>query len=142
MPERADALYEVAQAVEHVGDSVDQLTGELRAARDKTHQELTHVRRLTVLVLFGLLGLTVMAVVSAYTLFLVNDTISPSGKRFKQGQARTAQLLTTLAIEDDCRVRRAFNGLPAPNSDGPCPAQTPPEAYPGVRADMPPRPNG
>ena len=142
MPERADAIHEVAQAVEHVGDSVAQLTGELRAARDQTHRELNHVRRLTWLVLFGLMGLTLLAVVSSYTLYLANDTISPSGKRNQQNQQRTVVRLTNLAIEDDCRIRRAIAGLRAPDSAAPCVVQTPPEVYPGVPAEMPPRPNG
>jgi hypothetical protein len=142
MPERTAALQEVAQAVEHVGVSVDQLIGELRAARDKTHEELNGIRRLGWMVLVGLTILTILSVIGAYTLYLVNDTISPGGDRFKQGQARTAQVLVTLATEGDCRNRRSAAGLPASDPRVECAKQTPAEVYPGVAAEMPPRPNG
>ena len=137
MPERADAIHEVAQAVERVGDSVGQLTGELRAARDKTHRELNHLRRLTWLVLFGLIGLTLLAVVSTYTLYLVVDTISPGGARFRQGQERTGQAVAAIVVDNDCRNRRAAAGLPAPDPRTSCPAQTPNEVFPGVGATTP-----
>lgn len=130
-PERAAALHEVAEAVEHVGMSVDQLIDELRVARDKTHEELNHLRKLTWMILLGLLALCTMTVLVGYTLFLVNDTISPSGKRFKQGQARSAAVVSLLATDSDCRVRRAGAGLPAPDPRATCMSQTPAEVFPG-----------
>lgn len=141
-PERSAAIQEVALAVEHVSSAVDQLTGELRVARDQTHRELNHIRRLGWMVILGLTILMILSVISGYTLYLANDTISPGGKRNTQNQERTVRLLTNLAIEDDCRARRAVHGLPAPKSDASCVLQTPPEVYPGVAAEMPSRPNG
>jgi hypothetical protein len=137
MPERTAAIHEVAQAVEHVGDSVDQLIGELRAARDKTHRELAHLTRLGRMVIVGLTILAILSVISAYTLYLANDTISPGGSRFKDNQRRTAAALIRLSVEEDCRFRRAVHGLDAPNPDAPCVAQTPPEVYPGQTVEMP-----
>lgn len=132
MPERAQAIAEVAQAIEHVGDAVDQLIADLRAARKETHSELTQIRRVGWLVLAALAVLAVMTIVGSYTLFLVNDTISPSGKRFKQNQERSSQVITMLVVDGDCRARRSAAGLPAPSPKAACASQTPPEVFPGT----------
>lgn len=131
MTERAAAIQEVAEAVENVGVAVADLTGELRAARAKTHEELNGIRRLGWMALIGLAILTILSVVSIYTLYLVIDTISPGGDRFKQSQARTGQAIAAIAVDGDCRNRRVAAGLPAPDPRAPCPAQTPNEVFPG-----------
>lgn len=132
MAERAAVIQEVAEAVAHVGVAVTDLTGELRAARAKTHEELNGIRRLGWMVLLGLAILTILSVVSTFTLYLVIDTISPDGGRFKQNQARTGQAVAAIVVDGDCRNRRAAAGLPAPDPRGPCEGQTATEVYPGV----------
>jgi hypothetical protein len=141
MTERAAAIQEVAEAVEHVGTAVDHLTIELGVARARTHAELDHLRKLTWMVIFGVAVLMVTTILGGYTLYLVNDTISPDGGRFKQNQTRTGEVITTLAIDGDCRSRRAAAGLLAPDPRAPCPSQTPTDVYPGVRRNTPGAPN-
>lgn len=46
---------------------------------------------------------------------------------------RAAVVVSSLAVENDCRERRALAGMNAPTNDRlSCPDQTPVDVYPGV----------
>ena len=49
-------------------------------------------------------------------------------------QKRTAKIITSLSVENDCRNRRIVAGMPAPDGKSPCVDQTPVEVYPGGAA--------
>ena len=140
--ERAEAIVGLAEVVEDTSNRVADLTEVLRRARQATHDELAGLRKLSVMVLFGLGLLVILALVSGYTLYLTNDSISPDGSRYRRSAQNTAALLVEAQVEIDCRARRIHVGLPAPMEPRErCTEVTPSEVYPGTTTTLPPLPN-
>lgn len=73
------------------------------------------------------------ALTNRRSLHLIEDTILPGGKIHDANQAQANSFLGLIAIESDCRSRRAAHGLSAPaDPTKPCAGQTQPDVYPGT----------
>lgn len=133
VPERIAAIQEVAEAVRASTNRVAQLTETLNQARADTSSELAALRRLSVAVVIGLTILFLSTIAGAYTLYLVQDTVSPGGHRNQESRANTTALVSGVVGQIDCLQRRSMAGLPAVDPRQPCSQQTPPDVYPGAR---------
>jgi hypothetical protein len=74
----------------------------------------------------------VLAIVVVSLILQVKATVILIHATDGGAKKRAANVVSSLAVENDCRARRAFVGLPSPaNPALSCALQTPVEVYPG-----------
>jgi hypothetical protein len=139
VPDRiADALVQLNATLREVGATqatlatgLDHFALELRSIDRKRGRQL---------VAFGLMLALLLgaATVNLYTLQLVRCALTPGCHVYDDNAKRSADVVGGLVTEQDCRVRLAQLGRPAPTATDPTGRQIPctktvgPDVYPGT----------
>lgn len=125
------ALEHVALALTNAGALLDSLKLAFQERTEKFGRMLRLQTYILLMMIMGSLVMTWSSLDTHATAEKIREVTNPTSQYAKEASQRTNTLLISLAEENDCRARRGKAGLPAPSSNTPCRAQTPPYIYPG-----------